>query len=202
MDKGKIKAIVTKFSEKFAIIMLKKNRKFCRRGLTNLDKYIWDALQVLPRIIPNHTQRYLQCSYRPTLHSNSVLTLLCGESKESLCVISLCRHSSFTLSLDQSELLEVLLYALAYLSSSTRTRNDCTPVTQTRNCDLALDCKTENWGPWSECTTSTTSPTRRRKKNKIRTAVYGGIPCCSNEKIPDCIIDTEIESCRIPKGKL
>ena len=53
MDKGKIKAIVTKFSEKFAIIMLKKNIKIFRRGLTNLDatptfqkssKYIWDAL--------------------------------------------------------------------------------------------------------------------------------------------------------------
>ena len=53
MDKGKIEAMVTKFSEKFAIIMLKKLRKFCRRGWTNLDatptfqkssKYIWDAL--------------------------------------------------------------------------------------------------------------------------------------------------------------
>jgi hypothetical protein len=52
-DKGKIEAMVTKFSEKFAIIMLKKLRKFCRRGLTNLDttptfqkssKYIWEAL--------------------------------------------------------------------------------------------------------------------------------------------------------------
>ena len=29
--------MVTKFSEKFAIIMLKKHKKFCRRGLTNLD---------------------------------------------------------------------------------------------------------------------------------------------------------------------
>ena len=55
MNKGKIEAIVTKFSEKFAIIMLKKLRKFCRRGLTNLDvtptfqkssKYIWDSLYV------------------------------------------------------------------------------------------------------------------------------------------------------------
>ena len=53
MDKGKIEAMVTKFSEKLAITMLKKLRKFCRRGLTNLDatptfqkssKYIWDAL--------------------------------------------------------------------------------------------------------------------------------------------------------------
>ena len=53
MDKGNIEAMVTKFSEKFAIIMLKKLRKFCRRGLTNLDatpnfqkssKYIWDTL--------------------------------------------------------------------------------------------------------------------------------------------------------------
>ena len=53
MDKGKIEAMVTKFSEKFAIIMLKKLKKNCRRGLTNLDatptfqkssKYIWDAL--------------------------------------------------------------------------------------------------------------------------------------------------------------
>ena len=53
MDKGNIEAMVTKFSEKFAIIMLKKLRTFCRRGLTNLDatptfqkssKYIQDAL--------------------------------------------------------------------------------------------------------------------------------------------------------------
>ena len=55
MDKGKIEAMVTKFSEKFAIIMLKKLRKFCWRCLTNLDatptfqklsKYILDALYV------------------------------------------------------------------------------------------------------------------------------------------------------------
>ena len=37
MDKGKIEAMVTKFLEKFAIIMLKKHRNFCRRGLTHLD---------------------------------------------------------------------------------------------------------------------------------------------------------------------
>ena len=53
MDKGKIEAMATKFSEKFAIIMLKKHRKFCRRGLTHLDAtaifkkssgYFWDTL--------------------------------------------------------------------------------------------------------------------------------------------------------------
>ena len=53
MDKGKIEAMVTKLSEKFAIIMLKKHRKFCRRGLTHLDAtpifkklsgYFWDTL--------------------------------------------------------------------------------------------------------------------------------------------------------------
>ena len=53
MDKGKIEAMVTKFSEKFVIIMLKKHRKFCRPGLTHLDatptfqkssKYLWDTL--------------------------------------------------------------------------------------------------------------------------------------------------------------
>ena len=33
----KEKAMVTKLSEKFAIIMLKKHRKFYRRGLTHLD---------------------------------------------------------------------------------------------------------------------------------------------------------------------
>ena len=37
MDKGKIEAMTTKFSEKFATIMLKKHRKFCRFGLTHLD---------------------------------------------------------------------------------------------------------------------------------------------------------------------
>ena len=37
MDKIKVEAMITKFSEKFAIIMLKKHRKFCRRDLTHLD---------------------------------------------------------------------------------------------------------------------------------------------------------------------
>ena len=37
MDKGKIEAMATKFSKKFAISMLKKHRKFYRRGLTHLD---------------------------------------------------------------------------------------------------------------------------------------------------------------------
>ena len=37
MDKGKIEAMDTIFSEKFAINMLKKHRKFCRCGLTHLD---------------------------------------------------------------------------------------------------------------------------------------------------------------------
>ena len=55
MDKGKIEAMVTKFSEKFAIIVLKKHKKFCRRGLTYLDatpifkksfRYLWVALYV------------------------------------------------------------------------------------------------------------------------------------------------------------
>ena len=55
MDKGKIEAMATKFSEKFAIIMLKKHRKFCRRGLTHFDatpifkksfRYIWFTLYI------------------------------------------------------------------------------------------------------------------------------------------------------------
>ena len=37
MSKEKIEAMATKFSEKFAIIMLKKHRKLSRRGLTHLD---------------------------------------------------------------------------------------------------------------------------------------------------------------------
>ena len=37
MDKEIIKAMATKFSEIFAISMLKKHRKFCRRGLTHLN---------------------------------------------------------------------------------------------------------------------------------------------------------------------
>jgi hypothetical protein len=37
MDKEIVKAMATKFSEIFAINMLKKHRKFCRRGLTHLD---------------------------------------------------------------------------------------------------------------------------------------------------------------------
>ena len=55
MDKGKNEAMVTKFSEKFAIIMLEKHRKICRRGLTHLDatpifkksfRYLWATLYV------------------------------------------------------------------------------------------------------------------------------------------------------------
>ena len=37
MDKEIVKAMATKFSEIFAISMLKKHRKFCRLGLTHLD---------------------------------------------------------------------------------------------------------------------------------------------------------------------
>ena len=37
MDKEIVKAMATKFSEIFAISMLKKHRKFCRHGLTHLD---------------------------------------------------------------------------------------------------------------------------------------------------------------------
>ena len=37
MDKGKIQGMATKFSEKCDISMLKKHRKFYRRGLTHLD---------------------------------------------------------------------------------------------------------------------------------------------------------------------
>ena len=60
MDEGKNEAMVTKFSEKFAIIMLKKHRKFCRCGLIHLDatpifkkssRYFWDTLYV-PSIKP------------------------------------------------------------------------------------------------------------------------------------------------------
>ena len=53
MYKGKIEAMATKISEKLAISMLKKYRKFCRHGLTHLDatpifkkssRYFWDTL--------------------------------------------------------------------------------------------------------------------------------------------------------------
>ena len=57
--------MATKFSNFFAISMLKKHGKFCRRGLTNLDatptfqktsKYLWDfdgtKLKILSEIIP------------------------------------------------------------------------------------------------------------------------------------------------------
>ena len=36
IDEEMIKGMATKFSKMFAIIMLKKHRKFCRRGLTHL----------------------------------------------------------------------------------------------------------------------------------------------------------------------
>jgi hypothetical protein len=37
MDKEKIEAMATKFSEKFVLSMLKKHRNFYRRGFTHLD---------------------------------------------------------------------------------------------------------------------------------------------------------------------
>ena len=37
MDKEIVEAMATKFSENFAIGMLKKHRKICRRGLTHLN---------------------------------------------------------------------------------------------------------------------------------------------------------------------
>ena len=37
MDKKIVEAMATKFSENFAISMLKKNKKNFRRGLTHLD---------------------------------------------------------------------------------------------------------------------------------------------------------------------
>ena len=37
MDKKVVEAMATKFSENFAISMLKKPRKCCRRGLTHLN---------------------------------------------------------------------------------------------------------------------------------------------------------------------
>ena len=37
MEKRKLEAMVTKFVEKLAIIMLERHRKFCRCGLTHLD---------------------------------------------------------------------------------------------------------------------------------------------------------------------
>ena len=60
MYKGKIEAMVTKFSEKFAIIVLKKHKKICRRGLTHLDattifkksfRYIWLTLYVRQKCV-------------------------------------------------------------------------------------------------------------------------------------------------------
>ena len=62
MYKEKIEAMATKFSEKFAIIMLKKDRKFCRCGLTYLDATpifkkssgsFWDTLYMHEIINPD-----------------------------------------------------------------------------------------------------------------------------------------------------
>ena len=59
-DKGKIEAMATKFSEKFALSMLKKHRAICRCGLTHLDatlnfeksfRYLWDTLYIHLRSI-------------------------------------------------------------------------------------------------------------------------------------------------------
>ena len=54
MDKEIVKAMATKFSEIFALSLLKKHRKFCRRGLTHLgatptfknrpNTYVWPTL--------------------------------------------------------------------------------------------------------------------------------------------------------------
>ena len=53
MDKEKIESLATKFSEKFAISMFKKKRKFCMRDLTHLDatpifKILLPSLHNLP----------------------------------------------------------------------------------------------------------------------------------------------------------
>ena len=60
MDKGKIEAMATKFSEKFAISMFKKHRKICRRGLTHLDatpifKKIVQILMKYPVDVHSHS---------------------------------------------------------------------------------------------------------------------------------------------------
>ena len=56
MDKKIVEAMATKFSENFAISMLKKNKKNFRRGLTHLDatpifkksfRYIWATLYIV-----------------------------------------------------------------------------------------------------------------------------------------------------------
>ena len=69
MDKGKIEAMVTKFLEKFGIIMLKKHRKFCRRGLTHLDATpifkkssgsFWDTLYTYVMKLKNY-QNIMVC---------------------------------------------------------------------------------------------------------------------------------------------
>ena len=68
MDKGKIEAMVTKFSEKFAIIMLKKHRKFCRCGLIHLDatsifKKIVQILMGRPVVTEEYVIYLLQSSH-------------------------------------------------------------------------------------------------------------------------------------------
>jgi hypothetical protein len=59
MDKGKFEALATKFSEKFALSMFKKHRKFCRRDLAHLDP---------TPIFKNHSDNYetpCKCFYKP-----------------------------------------------------------------------------------------------------------------------------------------
>ena len=65
--------MVTKFSEKFAIIMLKKHRKFGRRGLTHFDakpifkksfRYIWATLYNF--LVDNHGH-YIKGNYKVVL---------------------------------------------------------------------------------------------------------------------------------------
>ena len=49
MDKGIVEAMATKSSENFAISMLKKYRKFCRRSVTHLNATLLKIVQRLMR---------------------------------------------------------------------------------------------------------------------------------------------------------
>ena len=70
MDKGKIEAMVTKFLEKFAISMLKKHRKFCRRGLTHFD-----ATPIFKKIVQIHMGHPVCPSPPPDL--KNIPTVMC-----------------------------------------------------------------------------------------------------------------------------
>ena len=81
MDIRKIEAMVTKFLEKLAILMLKKHRKFCRRGLTHLDAKPIDQIHMRHPVSEN--------SFTHVVHGVQIYLVMPNYLSTYLCTCSL-----------------------------------------------------------------------------------------------------------------